>query len=53
MTKKAQGAPADAPPLGEIWMPQPGPQALAVTCPADQIFFGGARGGGSVRLTVR
>ena len=29
-----------------IWVPQPGPQTLAVTCPADLVFFGGARGGG-------
>jgi len=28
------------------WAPQAGPQALAATCPADIIFFGGSRGGG-------
>lgn len=29
-----------------IWRPQPGPQTLLLQCPYDQIFFGGARGGG-------
>lgn len=28
------------------WAPQPGPQAALVKCPVDEIFFGGARGGG-------
>lgn len=28
------------------WAPQPGPQLLACTCPADEILFGGTRGGG-------
>jgi len=28
------------------WSPQPGPQTLAVTCPADEVFLGGMRGGG-------
>lgn len=28
------------------WRPQPGPQAALVTCPAREILFGGARGGG-------
>jgi hypothetical protein len=28
------------------WLPQEGPQSLAVVCPADVIFYGGARGGG-------
>lgn len=31
---------------GAIWVPQPGPQTMAVCCPADIILFGGARGGG-------
>lgn len=26
--------------------PQPGPQYMLLTCPANEIFFGGARGGG-------
>ncbi|MEJ5360149.1 MAG: LAGLIDADG family homing endonuclease [Desulfobacterales bacterium] len=29
-----------------FWAPQPGPQFLALTCPADEILFGGSRGGG-------
>ena len=31
-----------------IWKPQPGPQTLLLSCPeeVDEIFFGGARGGG-------
>lgn len=28
------------------WQPQPGPQTLLLTCPYDEIFYGGARGGG-------
>jgi hypothetical protein len=28
------------------WSPQPGPQFALVQCPVDEIFFGGARGGG-------
>jgi len=28
------------------WCPQDGPQTFLVQCPADDIFFGGARGGG-------
>jgi hypothetical protein len=26
--------------------PQPGPQSHLIKCPVDEIFFGGARGGG-------
>jgi hypothetical protein len=29
-----------------IWQPQPGPQTLLLQCPINDIFFGGARGGG-------
>jgi len=29
-----------------IWNPQEGPQLAASVCPADEIFFGGSRGGG-------
>lgn len=29
-----------------VWYPFPGPQSLALTCPANEILFGGARGGG-------
>lgn len=28
------------------WQPQPGPQTALLSCPCDEIFFGGARGGG-------
>lgn len=33
-------------PVNLVWRPQPGPQALLLACPADDILFGGARGGG-------
>jgi hypothetical protein len=29
-----------------VWEPQPGPQSALITCPAWEVFFGGARGGG-------
>lgn len=29
-----------------VWQPQPGPQKSMIDCPAPEIFFGGARGGG-------
>src|SRR5262245_34018152 len=29
-----------------VWQPQPGPQTALLQCPAFEIFFGGARGGG-------
>jgi hypothetical protein len=29
-----------------VWMPQPGPQEAAWSCPVTEIFFGGTRGGG-------
>lgn len=33
--------------MAEIgWRPQPGPQHALVTCPVEEIFYGGARGGG-------
>lgn len=32
--------------LRPIWVPQPGPQTAFITCPIDDILFGGARGGG-------
>lgn len=28
------------------WQPQPGPQSVLVNCPVEEIFYGGARGGG-------
>lgn len=29
-----------------IWVPQPGPQTAFITCPIDDVLYGGARGGG-------
>ena len=29
-----------------VWQPQPGPQKALIDCPAPEIFYGGARGGG-------
>jgi hypothetical protein len=29
-----------------VWRPQKGPQTLLLSCPVNEIFFGGARGGG-------
>jgi len=29
-----------------VWRPQPGPQTLMLSCPVEDILFGGARGGG-------
>ena len=28
------------------WQPQPGPQSILANCPVEEIFYGGARGGG-------
>jgi hypothetical protein len=36
----------DAPSIECVWRPQPGPQTALLQCPVDEIFFGGARGGG-------
>ncbi len=33
----------------DYWMPQEGPQVEAYTCPADEIFFGGNKGGGKAQ----
>lgn len=33
-------------PVNLVWRPQAGPQTLLIACPADDILFGGARGGG-------
>lgn len=36
-----------APPNGTaVWRPQPGPQTAAITSPIQELFYGGARGGG-------
>jgi hypothetical protein len=36
-----------APPESQVlWRPQPGPQAALVSCPVEEVLYGGARGGG-------
>lgn len=30
----------------KVWSPQPGPQEAAITAPIEELFYGGARGGG-------
>ena len=35
-----------APSLRPVWVPNPGPQTLLVTCPIWDVLYGGARGGG-------
>lgn len=35
-----------APSLRPVWVPNPGPQTLLVTCPLWDVLYGGARGGG-------
>jgi hypothetical protein len=40
--------------LGKLtpWVPNPGPQALAYLSPADELYFGGAAGGGKTSLLI-
>lgn len=33
-------------PPGVAWKPDPGPQEALLSCPVEDVFFGGARGGG-------
>lgn len=40
------GKPSLPPSIRLAWAPQAGPQTALLKCPADEIFFGGARGGG-------
>lgn len=42
------GVEDDAP----IWTPNPGPQTLAYHCEADELFYGGAAGGGKTDLAL-
>jgi len=35
-----------------LWAPNPGPQALAYASPADELFYGGAAGGGKTGLLI-
>ena len=42
-----------AKPQQEIaWQPHPGPQTRLLTCPCDDILYGGARGGGKTDGTI-
>lgn len=34
------------------WTPNPGPQSLAYLSPADELYFGGAAGGGKTQLLI-
>lgn len=36
----------EAPQVRPVWVPNPGPQTLLVTCPIWDVLYGGARGGG-------
>lgn len=35
-----------------VWEPQAGPQTYLVTCPVEEIFYGGARGGGKTEASI-
>lgn len=35
-----------------VWQPLPGPQTEAYNCPADELFYGGAAGGGKTDLAL-
>lgn len=37
---------------GQMWVPNPGPQTDAYFCDADELFYGGAAGGGKTDLSV-
>jgi hypothetical protein len=39
-------------PALSLWSPLPGPQTLAYTSPADELFFGGSAGGGKSSFIV-
>jgi hypothetical protein len=46
LTTSRTGKPSTLPSTKLAWSPQAGPQTALVKCPADEIFYGGARGGG-------
>lgn len=35
-----------------IWEPQPGPQTALLACPVEEVFYGGARGGGKTESSI-
>lgn len=35
-----------------VWAPQPGPQTAGITCPVEDLFYGGARGGGKTDYLI-
>lgn len=35
-----------------VWKPQEGPQTHLITCPIEEVFFGGARGGGKTEASI-
>ena len=56
-TLKPSPAPPPSSPLEEFraalpWCPHPGPQALAFLSDADELYFGGAAGGGKSQLLI-
>jgi hypothetical protein len=44
--KASHGVDTSGVPEDIAWAPQPGPQTALLLCPVEDIFFGGARGGG-------
>ncbi len=44
MVQASEKTPEDS--VEIAWQPQPGPQTLLITCPFNEILYGGARGGG-------
>jgi hypothetical protein len=44
--------PAEAVVTGPLWQPLPGPQTLAYHSPADELYYGGAAGGGKTDLAL-
>jgi hypothetical protein len=41
-----------APDYTVIWRPQPGPQTALIECPVEEVFYGGARGGGKTEGSI-
>jgi hypothetical protein len=38
--------------VGPLWLPMPGPQTLALETDADELYYGGAAGGGKTDLLI-